>query len=55
MRNLIEDLKYNEYLKRVEILNNKKAHLSTYRHTMNTNEKNLLIREIKEMEKAIES
>ena len=46
MRNLIEDLKYNEYLKRVEILNNKKAHLSTYRHIMKMNEKKLLIKEI---------
>ncbi len=46
MRSLIEDLKYNDYLKRVEILNQKKAYLSTYRHILNKNEKQILIREI---------
>lgn len=51
MRDLIEDLKYNEYLKRVEIINQKKAYLSTYRHVLGKEEKEILIKEIESREK----
>lgn len=54
MRDLVEDIKYKDYLKRVEILNQKKAYLSTYRFVLNRDEKKILIREIEERESAIE-
>jgi len=50
MKDLVEDLKYNDYLKRVEILNNKKAYLSTYRFVLDKDVKKILIKEIKDRE-----
>lgn len=47
MRDLAEDLSYKEYLKRVEILNQKKAYLSTYRFVLTKETKTALIQEIK--------
>jgi hypothetical protein len=55
MKVLIEDIKYKEYLKRVEILNDKKAYLSTYRFVLTKDEKNTLIKEIQDRELAIDS
>ena len=43
MKKLIDDIRYQDYLKRVEVLNQNKAHLSTYRHTLCESEKNKLI------------
>jgi hypothetical protein len=53
MKDLAEDLKYSEYLKKVEILNQKKAYLSTYRYVLNKNEKEILIKEIEDRETMI--
>ena len=50
MNELAEDLRYKEYLKRVEILNQKKAYLSTYRFVLQKEAKLALIKEIKERE-----
>jgi hypothetical protein len=55
MRDLAEDLKYKEYLKRVEILNQKKAYLSTYRFVLTKEAKLALIHEIKDKEAALEA
>lgn len=55
MRDLAEDLRYKEYLKRVEILNQKKAYLSTYRFVLTKEAKTALINEIKEKEAKIEA
>ena len=46
MRNLVEDIKYKDYLKKIEILNQKKAWLSTYRFTLKADEKMSIIKEI---------
>ncbi|CDW91719.1 UNKNOWN [Stylonychia lemnae] len=54
MRDLVEDIKYKDYLKRVEILNQKKAYLSTYRFVLGKDEKQILIKEIEEREAAVE-
>ncbi len=54
MKDLVEDIKYKDYLKRVEILNQKKAYLSTYRFVLRRDEKKILIREIEEREVAVE-
>eukprot|EP00347_Sterkiella_histriomuscorum_P018130 403346676 len=54
MRDLVEDIKYKDYLKRVEILNQKKAYLSTYRFVLKKEEKQILIKEIEEREKAVD-
>jgi len=53
MNELAEDLRYKEYLKRVEILNQKKAYLSTYRFVLQKETKLALIKEIKEREAAL--
>lgn len=54
MKDLVEEIKYKEYLKRVEILNEKKAYLSTYRFVLTKDEKMIIVNEIQEREKAVE-
>lgn len=46
MKELVEDIKYKDYLKKVEILNEKKAYLSTYRYILKKEVKQALIKEI---------
>jgi hypothetical protein len=53
IRNLVEDLKYKEYLKKVEVLNERKAYLSTYRYTLNPAQKRIIIDDIRSREDAI--
>ena len=54
MKELVEDVRYKDYLKRVEILNEKKAFLSTYRFTLTKDQKLTLIKEISDREKTID-